>query len=78
MQDEWEITRKILSLEQLLRTANAHPETKGRIERNMHDMDEEELDWLLWWASENQINLVQEGKANQKQITEFIKQISGL
>lgn len=41
-------------------------------------MDEDELDWLLWWASENQINLVQEGKANQKQITEFIKQISGL
>jgi hypothetical protein len=41
-------------------------------------MEEGELDWLLWWASENQINLVQEGKANQKQITEFIKQISGL
>ena len=68
----------ILTIENLLRTANAHPETKRRIERNLDDMELEELERLLSWVSFNQINLVDEGKAKQEEITKHIRTICGL
>ena len=77
-EEEWQKTQLILQIQQALRTANMNPQQKAKIERNLEDYSLEELENLLPWLYRNQISLVHEGKAKQKEITAHIKKICGL
>lgn len=70
--------KSISYIESLLSTASIPPEQRDVITRSLHYISQDDAIETIEMLKENQINLVQEGKANQAEITNHIAEISGV
>ncbi len=65
-------------LENILSTSTLGWDERKEILKALLLADEVEIEYITHYLKNNQQNLVQEGKASQKEITQHIKTICGL